>query len=502
MPTTFSYEGRAYQSDGATPLTASNAVFTLSIIGSNSLTCVVYEETQAVNLAGSDGYFSLTVGSGSVTAADSGHTLLQVFSTMSVVSGKSSINGSACSIDADESRRLQVKLYDGAVTIALDPPLAIGSSPYATVAHTLNGRSSSDFVQIAGSITQASLDDLAEHHDALVALANGTSSLYAKPSDMSSSIGGKTADAAISSLSSSVADDGKVLTWDASNQKWTAHSPVTSLTPSSTFAGDVTGTSSALSVGKLKGIALGFSSLSSGDFLKYVGTSWVNGAINTSDVSGLAAALASKIDATQMPGSCSSGQTLTFSSPTGTWLCTTITVNAASFGAQIKNTVLAAPPSADGAPSFRALVSSDLPGTIGPVSSNPLTLQTQGIARQTIDASGNVGIGTAIPSAKLDVAGQARTKVHDASSAGGTIDWNNGNIQYTTTGCAAYTFDNMLDGAAYTLIVKGSSGTCAFTASGLTMNYVGGVASVAISTKTAFSFIRAGSDIFVTWVSF
>lgn len=499
---TFSYEGRAYQTDGATPLTASNAVFTLSIIGSNSLSCVVYEETQSENLSATDGYFSLTVGSGTVTSSDSGHTLTQVFDTSGTISGKNSVTGSACSIGATESRRLLVKLYDGSVTVALDPPVAIGSSPYATVAHTLSGKSSSDFVQVTGSVTQTSLNDLAALHDALTALANGTSSLYVRPGDVTASIGGKTVDTSISSLSSVPGDNGKVLTWDSTNQKWSAQSPATSLTPSSTFAGDVSGTSSAMNVDKLKGVTLGFSSLSSGDVLKYNGAAWVNGTLGMSNVSGLVTALASKIDATQMPGSCSSGQTLTFSSPIGTWLCTTITVSAASFGTQTKGTVLAAPQSADGAPTFRTIASTDLPSTIGPSASSALTLQTGGAARQTIDASGNVGIGTASPSAKLDIAGQARTQAYDASSSGTTIDWNNGNIQYTTAGCATFSFSNMLDGAAYTLIIKNPSGTCAFTDSGLTMNYVGGVTSITINAKTAFSFIRAGSDVFVTWVSF
>ena len=49
----------------------------------------------------------------------------------------------------------------------------------------------------------------------------------------------------------------------------------------------------------------------------------------------------------------------------------------------------------------------------------------------TLTSSGNVGIGTTSPGAKLDVAGQIHSIVNNAGSAT-AIDWSLGNAQYTS----------------------------------------------------------------------
>jgi hypothetical protein len=80
-----------------------------------------------------------------------------------------------------------------------------------------------------------------------------------------------------------------------------------------------------------------------------------------------------------------------------------------------------------------------------------------------VRSSGNVGVGTADPNAKLDVvAGQFRVKRYPATVS---VDWNNGNVQSITlaNGVNTITFANGQDGSRYTLILKqpasGAAGT-------------------------------------------
>lgn len=77
-----------------------------------------------------------------------------------------------------------------------------------------------------------------------------------------------------------------------------------------------------------------------------------------------------------------------------------------------------------------------------------------------------------------------------------------GNVQYTSSACQAMTLAGMADGGSYSVAVQNSSGACSFTHSGLTVRLAGGVSSVTITTHTVFTFIRAGSYVYATWVTF
>ena len=113
-------------------------------------------------------------------------------------------------------------------------------------------------------------------------------------------------------------------------------------------------------------------------------------------------------------------------------------------------------------------------------------------------SSGNVGIGTTSPSTALDVAGQIRSKVYNASSDAYALNWNNSNVQYTTSTCASFTCTNMQDGGIYTLIVKNTtSNTCTFSQTSLTFR-----SPIALTTAqgsySVFTFVVAGADVFVS----
>jgi hypothetical protein len=83
-----------------------------------------------------------------------------------------------------------------------------------------------------------------------------------------------------------------------------------------------------------------------------------------------------------------------------------------------------------------------------------------------------------------------------------SFDFNNGNAQYTSANCQAMTLSNIEDGGSYTIAVKGTvSGTCSFTSPGLTFWYAPAQGATASGSQSTYTFLRMGSDIYVTWIS-
>jgi hypothetical protein len=77
----------------------------------------------------------------------------------------------------------------------------------------------------------------------------------------------------------------------------------------------------ALTVTKLKNINLPGPAPATGEVMQYNGTSWA--------FLNLTAALDGKLSVSSMPANCSAGQTLTFASPTGAWVCSPIQITSA-----------------------------------------------------------------------------------------------------------------------------------------------------------------------------
>jgi hypothetical protein len=132
---------------------------------------------------------------------------------------------------------------------------------------------------------------------------------------------------------------------------------------------------------------------------------------------------------------------------------------------------------------------------------------------------GNVGVGTASPSAKLDVAGTVRSngQVYSAaqSSAGAsplTFDTNSGNTMVWTTNAASPTVNvyNINAGGSYMLVVSGTgTGTVTincFSDAGVTVlpssfqPANGGRAAGALN-KSVYTLISDGTNCLATWIS-
>jgi len=246
-----------------------------------------------------------------------------------------------------------------------------------------------------------------------------------------------------------------------------------------------------------------------GQVLRYDGTStWVPNFLSLADIRSTVTPANTMFPAT----SCTAAQTLTWSALTDTMTCTNIAITGSAFGSQTQNTFLSAPNGSAGNPTFRTIASADLPATgatgvylnggnnfatsatLGTNDANSLALKTNNTARLTITSTG-----------EITATRQMRLQSSYNAGASTTIDWNNGNTQYTTANCGAFTFSNMQDGGSYTLVVLGTtSGTCTFSqTSPDTPSYkyspangptVGG-------TFSSYTFVRVGTYVMVSWIS-
>jgi hypothetical protein len=129
----------------------------------------------------------------------------------------------------------------------------------------------------------------------------------------------------------------------------------------------------------------------------------------------------------------------------------------------------------------------------------PITFATNDwIERMRIQpGTGNLGIGTASPTSKLEVNGSATNTTALNTVAGTTIDFSKSNLAYTTASAGAFTLTNIKDGGTFTLAVQGvNSGISTFTCSGFTFRYVNnGITSA--NKHTLYTFLVMGTTVYV-----
>lgn len=212
-------------------------------------------------------------------------------------------------------------------------------------------------------------------------------------------------------------------------------------TPSGAAGGDLGGNYPNPDVNRIKGVGLLMTSLTSGNFLKYNGTNWINSVIDPGDVTGLTAALGSKLDQAQISGTCAANSTLVFSSVSGMWTCTSIGIadSQVTFASKAAKTFLAAPTGGAGAPTFRTIASSDLPASITDAA---WTANGGNVYR----ASGNVGIGIVSPTYPLHVNGTIKSDTVETSG----LQYNGTATSfYPSTTASAHIYRSNASGSSY-----------------------------------------------------
>jgi len=131
-------------------------------------------------------------------------------------------------------------------------------------------------------------------------------------------------------------------------------------------------------------------------------------------------------------------------------------------------------------------------------------------SHMTVGPTGNVGINNDGANAKLDVSGQILSRVNNAGpgsfGVGTEVDWDLGNLQYTSYNVTGnVNMKNMKDGGAYTLVFTGTTTkTITFVhtvGTTLTFLYVPANGATLTGTKTVYTFVRAGTDVYVSWIT-
>ncbi len=143
---TVTYNGRLINPNG-TPLEAPAVQFTMKIMDYTE-NCVLYKETQTLNMTGSNGAFSLVIGEG--TRIDGGaQTLKQVFTNAGTLTGLTCTTGTTYTSAPTDDRRLVVSFNDGVASQTL-ASLAIKSVPFALESAQVTGYGITNLAKISG----------------------------------------------------------------------------------------------------------------------------------------------------------------------------------------------------------------------------------------------------------------------------------------------------------------------------------------------------------------
>jgi len=243
-PAAFTYQGKILASDGVTSVEDSSVTFKIQIYSPDG-SCLLFEETHSRDMTGTGGVFALLVGEGTNTLTSS-LTLTQALNNSAAKTGASSCVYTPVSGDA---RRLRMGFTSLTETVAMASDQMIQSVPFAMMAGSLEGLGKNNFIQVSSQTTQSKADAVFQYATELIAVGNGTSTVYAKAGDLPmsggvlnlSSGGVQVADTPAANnyaINRNYADsrlggksmdlvglsDGEYLVWNAALNKWEASS--------------------------------------------------------------------------------------------------------------------------------------------------------------------------------------------------------------------------------------------------------------------------------------
>jgi hypothetical protein len=189
--------------------------------------------------------------------------------------------------------------------------------------------------------------------------------------------------------------DGQVLKWSAGNTRWEPAADATG-GGGGTLAGDVTGPIATSKVEKIQGVNVSATAPTTGQVLVMNGSStWTPVTFGVDN-------LVSKVTGTAqfLSASCTSAQTLTWSSLSDSFSCSNISLGSAN----ISFPLLANPVGSAGAPAYSFTGTDSDSGIFSPAA-DTVSVSTAGVERVRINAAGWVGIGVTTASSPLHLNG-------------------------------------------------------------------------------------------------
>ncbi len=457
----FGYEG--YLTDASGHELISQAVVLKLEIKNPDNTCLLYREIQNVT-TGSDGYFSVIVGTGTRQDSNTGYSLSQLFENRA---SSFSLSGCTYTPVAGDSRNMAISVSgDAGASFDSLGSIAISPAPNASSADNVAGIAPTSLLRVstgsATPLTSANFTDL----QSLIA---GTSTKY-----MTTAPGAVTSLPAFSSAPSSptegniwydttthaikyrdnsgtitlgpagAAGVGSITAGTGITVGGTASVPVISLSGSYVTSVGVSAPLSVTNPTTAPSVSIAAASGGTDGYLSATDWNTFNNKISAVTVGNLPLVPVSKggTGATSFPAnqmlaadatgsaivgfSCSPGSLASFDGSGWIQCASSISEGQISWSSQPANKIFAGPPSSSPAtPSFRFLSLNDLPAgvvfsggnsggsplAIGTNDANRLDFKSNNVVNLTLDTNGNLGLGTTTPSAMISLNGQSNRSI-------------------------------------------------------------------------------------------